>query len=484
MAEEAPNVAMVWCPNDIPSASIPLYYPGDTYVDWVGIDFYGVYYYENGVPERTDPREKLKIVYDVYSAKKPIMICEWAATHYTERVTPHQDCTQYCIAQMDSLYTNIKAQFPRLKAFCWFSVNSVTTNKNDFSLSDNQSILSHYSQIIQNPYFISLPYRNVPLVKIGITEDSVFNNSFNLPFSVVCDTSIDSISYFINNKRIGSFNYIPASIPIDITNLADNFYTIKIMAFAKSGFDNFETIRVALDKGHKYSVMIMDDILGGSSFSVIGQWNISTSQPDRYGPYYHYCGMGTGSNIASWNYDINYPGYYNLYAYWSAHENRASNAPYAILYKNGCDTIKCNQKLNGGKWNFLGTYYFENNAKIFLNNNADGIVIADAVKLEWCFVLEVDYEKLILADEYVLYQNYPNPFNSATIIKYYMPENSNVKISIYNILGREIAILTNEIQQKGMHQVKFNAGNLSSGVYLCRIEAGKFTKAKKIVLLK
>ncbi|MCX8009725.1 MAG: glycoside hydrolase family 26 protein, partial [Ignavibacteria bacterium] len=88
MKEEAPNVAMVWAPNDIPNdpQSPPnnphSYYPGDAYVDWVGIDFYGVYFYENGTPERKDPREKLRVVYDVYANRKPIIICEWAATHY------------------------------------------------------------------------------------------------------------------------------------------------------------------------------------------------------------------------------------------------------------------------------------------------------------------------------------------------------------------------------------------------------------------
>jgi beta-mannanase len=70
MKEEAPNVAMVWAPNDIPHVpgnplyDIHGYYPGDEYTDWVGIDFYGVYFYENGTPERKDPREKLRVVYE------------------------------------------------------------------------------------------------------------------------------------------------------------------------------------------------------------------------------------------------------------------------------------------------------------------------------------------------------------------------------------------------------------------------------------
>ena len=484
MAEEAPNVAMVWAPNDIPTETIPLYYPGDAYVDWVGVDFYGVYYYESGTPERKDPRQKLKVVYDVYSAKKPIMICEWAATHYTERVTPPQDCTPYCLAQMDSLYLNIKTQFPRLKAFCWFSVNSLSTNKNDFSLSDNQTVLTHYSQVIQDPYFLSMPYRNIPLVKIGLTEDSVFNNNFSIPLTVICDTVIDSIACYVNNKYYCSSGTSVTALQINVSSLPDNYYMFKIVAYAHSGYTNFETVRIIINKERKYSVMIQDDIPGNNGFNLSGQWNISTSQPDRYGPYYQYSVNGNGSNSASWNYVIGNPGNYNVYACWSAHENRATNTPYVITYKNGSDTLKVNQKTDGGKWNLLGTYYFDNSAKVEVNNNANGIVIADAVKIEWCFVLGVSADKQFSAIDYNLFQNYPNPFNNATNITYYIPEDAKVKVIVYNTLGREVALLCNETKAKGSHRLRFNADKLSSGIYFYRLEAGKYSITKKMILLK
>ena len=484
MAEEAPNVAMVWAPNDIPSETIPLYYPGDEYVDWVGVDFYGVYFYENGTPERKDPRQKLKVVYDAYSNRKPIMICEWAATHYTERVTPPQDCTPYCIAQMDSLYLNIKTQFPKLKAFCWFSVNSVATNKNDFSLSDNQTVLNHYSQVVQDPYFLSVPYRNVPLVKIGLTEDSVFYNNFSIPLTVICDTIIDSIACYVNNKYYSSSGSLSSALQIDISGLADNFYTFKVVAYARSGYTNFETIRAVIDKGHKYSVLIQDDITGSSGFSLTGQWNTSTSQPDRYGPYYHYSTMGNGSNVASWNITITNPGNYNVYAYWSAHENRASNTPYVITHKNGYDTVMVNQKIDGGKWNYLGTYNFDNSLKVEVNNNANGIVIADAVKIEYCFVLGMPFEKQFTAVDYNLFRNYPNPFNGTTNITYYLPENTKVKITVHNTLGQEVSLLCDETKEKGSHSIRFNPEKLSSGIYFFRMDAGKYSKTNKMVLLK
>ena len=85
---------------------------------------------------------------------------------------------------------------------------------------------------------------------------------------------------------------------------------------------------------------------------------------------------------------------------------------------------------------------------------------------------------------YELAQNYPNPFNPATKIEYSIPMQSQVELKIYNLVGQEVGTLVNEIQKAGVHNVKFDAGNLASGVYFYRLVAGNFTSVKKMVLLK
>ena len=86
---------------------------------------------------------------------------------------------------------------------------------------------------------------------------------------------------------------------------------------------------------------------------------------------------------------------------------------------------------------------------------------------------------------YKLYQNYPNPFNSKTIINYEIPENSLVDIRIYDILGREVKTLLNNVQQvRWKYQLEFDGSDLASGVYFYRIKAGSFTETKKMILLK
>ena len=85
---------------------------------------------------------------------------------------------------------------------------------------------------------------------------------------------------------------------------------------------------------------------------------------------------------------------------------------------------------------------------------------------------------------YDLYQNYPNPFNPSTTIKFSVPKESNVNLSIYNVLGELVSTLVNEQLKSGYHQYEFDASNLASGVYIYRIKAGDFVETKKMVLLR
>jgi len=85
---------------------------------------------------------------------------------------------------------------------------------------------------------------------------------------------------------------------------------------------------------------------------------------------------------------------------------------------------------------------------------------------------------------YGLSQNYPNPFNPTTIISYNIPSSGSVKLSVYDVLGRELKVLVNEYQKAGEYNVSFDASNLPSGVYFYRITSGNFTDTKKMTLIK
>ena len=89
-----------------------------------------------------------------------------------------------------------------------------------------------------------------------------------------------------------------------------------------------------------------------------------------------------------------------------------------------------------------------------------------------------------VVNSYKLDQNYPNPFNPSTSIKYSIPDDGVVSLTVYNTLGQKIASLVNQYKQAGNYEVKFDASRFTSGIYFYRLEAGKFTSVKKMILMK
>jgi hypothetical protein len=90
---------------------------------------------------------------------------------------------------------------------------------------------------------------------------------------------------------------------------------------------------------------------------------------------------------------------------------------------------------------------------------------------------------------FALEQNYPNPFNPSTKIKYSVTPNvngqmSNVVLKIYDAIGNEVATLVNENKPAGTYEIAFDASNLSSGIYLYKLQAGSFAETKKMLLMK
>ena len=83
-----------------------------------------------------------------------------------------------------------------------------------------------------------------------------------------------------------------------------------------------------------------------------------------------------------------------------------------------------------------------------------------------------------------LWQNYPNPFNPTTVIKYQLPKSSHVTLKVFDVIGKEVAVLVDEQKNAGSYQVTLNDSGIASGVYLYQLKAGNFVETKKLVLLK
>ena len=86
--------------------------------------------------------------------------------------------------------------------------------------------------------------------------------------------------------------------------------------------------------------------------------------------------------------------------------------------------------------------------------------------------------------DYALHQNYPNPFNPSTVIIYQLPVRSEVRLQVFDLMGRKVATLVDGNVEAGNHQVQFNAGNLASGMYIYRLQAGSHVFTNKLTLVK
>ena len=103
--------------------------------------------------------------------------------------------------------------------------------------------------------------------------------------------------------------------------------------------------------------------------------------------------------------------------------------------------------------------------------------------------LHIVSDNSVIPREFALYQNYPNPFNPVTSLRYDLPEDGLVNITIYDMMGRVVKTLVNSSQTAGYKSIRWNATNdrnepVSAGLYLYMIQAREFRKTKKMVLLK
>jgi hypothetical protein len=160
MKEEAPNVAMVWCPFEIPVRTIQDYYPGADVVDWVGLNVYSVPFWDND-PKREagwrNPADSLRYVYGLYAERHPIMICEYAASHRSSLDGIGR--AELARTKMAQFYAGLPRQYPRVKAVCWLSMNAIKhaipgRQSNDYSLLGDQNVLRRYQELLRDPYYL------------------------------------------------------------------------------------------------------------------------------------------------------------------------------------------------------------------------------------------------------------------------------------------------------------------------------------------
>lgn len=174
--DRAPNVAMVWCPNDIPEGEIDRYYPGEANVDWVGVNFYSVFFNDGDRAKAAgwrNPLDSLAYVYGRYAGRHPIMVGEWAATHRS--AVDGVERSAFAREKIGALYGGLPRRYPRVKAVNWLSMDTITyampgRRLNDFSLLASPDVAAKYRQEIASPYYLSRVGENAPFAPVRLGD--------------------------------------------------------------------------------------------------------------------------------------------------------------------------------------------------------------------------------------------------------------------------------------------------------------------------
>jgi hypothetical protein len=125
-------------------------------------------------------------------------------------------------------------------------------------------------------------------------------------------------------------------------------------------------------------------IVDNPEATVVGDWTCDSTDSAAYNSHHCYHLAGDGDDTVTWMPNLPETRNYNVYAWWKAHANRATNTKYTINYDGGSEVVEVNQEVNGSMWNYLGTYSFTagTSGSVVLSDDANEYVIADAVKFE------------------------------------------------------------------------------------------------------
>lgn len=218
MRELAPNVIMCWCVNSMPTSRIERFYPGDEWVDWVGVNFYSVPYHNDDRAQpgfAENPTDQMRFVYDKYAAKKPIAICEFGASHMSK--VDQKDISDWASRKIIEMYAALPRFYPRVKMACIFDGDALKhaeggRDLNNYSVSDNEQSRRGYKAAIASEYFLEdVRPKQFSSIIMEIPEAGVTVPAGVIRFScwARCASEPFAVTYLINGKPVGE----PMSFP-------------------------------------------------------------------------------------------------------------------------------------------------------------------------------------------------------------------------------------------------------------------------------
>ena len=252
------HVAMVWSPNFISGWDVDVhsYYPGDTYVDWIGISTYMNHYFQ-GKKEYADnytevvwrsgvnanPVILIEDFVKTYGDRKPIMLSETGATHTVK--TLNENVTPWGLQKLKELYLNVPMVYPQVKLIAHFD-QFIEGEANDFSLKNSPTLKQGYLDLTKNKRMIQDSGVGVaPLTYSELSDTMVVNTT--LPISTyahIYGGDTQKVEYFIDDALKASSTVMPFSQVLDFTTLPIGNHTLKIVATNANGVSGEKSMTI------------------------------------------------------------------------------------------------------------------------------------------------------------------------------------------------------------------------------------------------
>jgi len=288
------NVAVVWSPNYVSNWDINVddFYPGDEYVDWVGMSLYSQPYFKGDknreeieqiyfkTGRNSNPVIAARKLVEKYGNRKPIMISESGSSHRV--VKTGEDATQFGLKRLKEQYNYLFMMYPQIKAIAYFDwfVNS-GKETDDFRLSESSTLQNEYLKLIKGARFIQDSYGNDTdycnrRIYSGIDLDGIFEVSC---YAHMYDTSVKNVVYYIDGNYAGVANDIPYTTLIDASDYSGRHILKAVATFANGKKLEYESVVNISNNRKNITVEISDKKINFDQDPII--YNDRTMVPMR-----------------------------------------------------------------------------------------------------------------------------------------------------------------------------------------------------------
>ncbi|RAP45080.1 MAG: hypothetical protein BZ136_08425, partial [Methanosphaera sp. rholeuAM74] len=258
------NVAVVWSPNQISNWNLTLdnYYPGDKYVDWVGLSLYAVIYALNDsnnsndymdvmyrAGKAADPVKAIRGIVSKYGYKKPIMISESGCGHTFINGSTKTDFSDWAVERLTEYYTYLPMVYPQVKFMAYF--DKYMNEAYDFQLSAGRNMEKTFNKLTESDRFIHKKAgRSAPIVYSEIKNNTVLNNKSSLSaYTHIYSRGTHHVSYYIDNSLVGTSYELPYSVKLNTRHFSEGAHELKVEAVDMVG-DTY-TIKSSVQLSHE-----------------------------------------------------------------------------------------------------------------------------------------------------------------------------------------------------------------------------------------